>query len=96
MRKTLFLASALLLLAETGHAAAQTSKYGIPASGVSAAGAVQLPTSTVAQLPVCDVSHVGVIRMVTDATTPTYNGSLTGGSTVSVTVVCTASGWKSQ
>lgn len=93
--KRISLALTCLLLAATASAVgAQTSKYGIPST--SGSGGVQLVASTVAQLPACDVSHVGIIRMVTDATTPTYNGALTGGGAVQVTVLCTSSGWKSQ
>jgi len=84
----------LFLFASEAMAAAQTSRYGIPSSNGS--GAVQLPTSTVAQLPTCDVSHAGNIRVVTDATTPTYNGALVGGGAVVVTVLCTGSAWKSM
>jgi hypothetical protein len=84
----------LFSLAGEAVAAAQTSKFGIPST--SGSGGVQLVISTVAQLPTCDVSHVGIARMVTDATTPTYNGALVGGGAVQVSVLCTSSGWKSQ
>lgn len=94
MRKIVIVAAALALFAIENAAGAQTSKYGIPATNGS--GAVQLPTSTVAQLPTCDVSHVGVVRVVTDATTPTYNGALVGGGAVVVSVLCTGSAWKSM
>lgn len=96
--KFVFTVAAALLVAavdETG-AAAQTSKYGIPSFHAPLAGAVQLPQTTVAKLPNCDAYSAGVLYIVTDATTPTYNGALTGGGAVVVTVLCNGSAWKSQ
>jgi hypothetical protein len=94
MKRIVLAFTCMLLTAAASAAGAQTSKYGIPST--SGSGGVQLVASPVSQLPVCDVSHIGIIRMVTDAATPTYNGALTGGGAVQVTVLCTASGWKSQ
>ena len=87
------LALAFLLAADFA-AAAQTSKFGIPST--SGAGALTPPVSTTAQLPNCDVSHLGYLRVVTDATTPTYNGALVGGGAVLALVVCKGTGWVTQ
>lgn len=92
MRK-LLIALSIVFAAETA-AAAQTSKYGIPST--NGQGATQLLVTTVGALPVCDVSHAGIIRMVTDATTPTYNATLTGGGAVKVMVICNGTNWMSQ
>ena len=54
---------------------------------------LSLPESTVASLPSCTSSLSGVMRAVTDATSPTYNGSLTGGGAVVVPVFCNGSSW---
>ena len=55
-----------------------------------------LPSSTVAQLPTCNAARKGMLRYVTDATTPTYNAALTGGSNVIVPVHCNGSAWSSH
>lgn len=55
-----------------------------------------LPISTVAALPTCTTALKGAQRMVSDATTPTYNGALTGGSTVVTAVGCNGTAWLSH
>jgi hypothetical protein len=77
-------------------AAAQTSKQGMPTIHVPYSGAVKVPFMTTAQLPICDSFNIGIILGVTDATTPTYNGAVTGGSNVAVLVVCNGAAWKSM
>lgn len=57
---------------------------------------VLLPTSTVATLPTCNAGLKGTLRAVTDATTPTYNGALTGGGAVVVPVLCNGTAWTSH
>lgn len=84
-----------LALAATSAAAAQTSKFGIPST--SGSGGVQLAVSTVAQLPTCDVSHIGIIRAVTDAAaTPVYNATVAAGGAVRVVVMCNGTNWVNQ
>jgi hypothetical protein len=90
----IFLAFAFAaLLASSANAQTPTSKTGIPASHVPYMGAIQLPASTVAQLPVCDAQHIGVLRTVTDATTPTFNATAVGGGAVRVPVHCNGTNW---
>jgi hypothetical protein len=89
----IFLALALALFATAANAQTPTSKTGIPASHVPYSGAVQLPFSTVAQLPVCDAQHIGVLRTVTDATAPTFNATVAGGGAVRVLVLCNGTVW---
>lgn len=85
----------LLCFALETAAAAQTSKFGIPSS--SGSGGVQLPASTVSQLPTCDVSHLGIMRAVVDAAaTPVYNATVTAGGTVRVAVMCNGTNWVNQ
>lgn len=56
-----------------------------------------LIAATVATLPTCNANTKGIgTYYVTDATTPTYNGALTGGGAVVVTVFCNGSAWTSQ
>lgn len=50
-------------------------------------------TYTVSALPTCNSSLVGAMAAVTDATSPTYNGTLTGGGSVSVPVYCNGTAW---
>lgn len=84
----------VLLFASSVHAAgAQTSKYGAPSSHVPYIGAVQLPQSTVAQLPACDSFNFGIMRTVTDATTPTFNATAVGGGAVKALVMCNGTTW---
>lgn len=49
--------------------------------------------STVAALPTCNGATQYHWAVVTDATAPTYNGALTGGSTVKVPVFCNGTAW---
>lgn len=58
--------------------------------------AAKLAQSTVAQLPTCNATAKGNLRAVTDATSPTYNGTLTGGGAVFVPVVCNGTAWVSH
>lgn len=51
---------------------------------------------TVAGLPACSASNQYYWAVVTDATAPTYGGTLTGGGTVVVPVFCDAVSWKSR
>lgn len=90
----ILIALGLLLIAET-VAAAQTSKFGIPST--NGAGGVQLLMSTVAQLPTCDASHVGILRGVYDAAAvPVYNATVAGGGAVRVVVMCNGTNWVNQ
>lgn len=90
----LFLALVFLLGVDFA-AAAQTSKYGVPST--SGAGGVQLLVSTFAQLPTCDVSHIGIMRAVVDAAaTPVYNAIAAGGGSVRVAVMCNGVNWVNQ
>jgi hypothetical protein len=57
---------------------------------------VQLPIAAVASLPTCNSSSKGMLYAVSDATSPTYNGTLTGGGAVSVPVYCNGTAWTSH
>lgn len=57
---------------------------------------LQLPVTTVAALPTCNTAAKGLLYAVSDATSPTYNGTLTGGGAVSVPVYCNGSSWASH
>lgn len=48
---------------------------------------------TVSTLPAASTAGVGAMAYVTDATSPTYNGALTGGGTVIVPVFSNGSSW---
>ena len=65
--------------------------------GLTSTLPVPLPSYTVATLPTCSSTvNTYALAVVTDATTPTYNGTLTGGSTVIVPVFCSGAAWKSH
>lgn len=51
---------------------------------------------TVSTLPACGGANQGALLMVTDATTPTYNGALTGSGAVKVPVFCNGVSWTSH
>jgi hypothetical protein len=55
-----------------------------------------VPRYTVGTLPTCNAGNHGLILAVTDATTPTYNGALTGGAAVEVPVYCNGTTWTSH
>ena len=62
-------------------------------------GGIELPAGqTVASLSnnPCNAAARGQLRVVTDATTPTYNGALTGGGAVVVPVFCNGAAWVSH
>jgi hypothetical protein len=67
-----------------------------PNDQVSVAGPIKLSTSTVAALPTCNAAMQDSITVVTDATSPTYRGTLTGGGTVRTPVYCDGSSWTSR
>lgn len=55
----------------------------------------RLRNYTVATLPACSANNYG-FAAVSDATAPTYNGALTGGGSVKVSVFCDGVGWTSH
>ncbi len=60
------------------------------------AGSVKLPGYTVASLPACVSALRGALAYVSDALSPTYGGSLTGGGGIAVPVFCDGSAWTSH
>lgn len=55
-----------------------------------------MPTFTVATLPPCNSSLYGYWYLVSDATTPTYNGTPAGSGAVTVPVLCNGTAWKTH
>jgi hypothetical protein len=51
---------------------------------------------TAAALPVCDAGKIGARIPVSDATAPTYNGTLTGGGAVPILAICDGSNWRAH
>lgn len=64
--------------------------------GLTVGAPVVLKNYTVSGLPTCNSGLKGGMAYVTDATAPTYNGSLTGGGTVGVPVACNGTTWSSH
>lgn len=56
---------------------------------------IKFQEKTVATLPTCNSGAKDVRFAVTDATSPTYLGTLTGGGTVYAPVVCNGTAWVS-
>lgn len=57
---------------------------------------IGLNPRTVSTLPTCNATTQYHWAVVTDATTPTYNGALTGSGAVIVPVFCDGTAWKSH
>lgn len=55
-----------------------------------------LQAYTVTGLPTCNAAAKLLRAAVTDATSPTYNGALTGGGAVVVPVFCNGTAWTSH
>jgi hypothetical protein len=53
----------------------------------------QLTSTIVSSLPVCNANMAGREYMVTDASSPTYNGSLTGSSSTVTIALCNSTAW---
>ena len=60
---------------------------------IAAGQGVPLPVFTVATLPTCAAANSGTLAAVSDATTPAYNATLTGGGAVLIPVLCNGSAW---
>jgi hypothetical protein len=56
-------------------------------------GGAQLPVSTVSALPKCTPPLYGVVRVVSDASNPTYDSALTGGAGTTALALCNGSAW---
>jgi hypothetical protein len=63
---------------------------------LNVSGAVVLTQYTVSTLPTCNASLKASVVWVTDATSPTYRGALTGSGTVGALVACDGTSWTSQ
>lgn len=70
-----------------------TSSSSIQGATVYGTNGVVLPVTTVAGLPGCGSSTRGYMYVVTDASSPTYNGAVTGGGTTTIPVLCNATSW---
>lgn len=78
----------------TGALAGSAPKLGSTCSGFVAVSAPPiLPSYTVSALPSCASASAGAIAYVTDAASPTYNGTLTGGGSTKTLALCNGSSW---
>jgi hypothetical protein len=62
-------------------------------TGAANIGCNGLGTYTVSSLPTCNAGRKYETAVVTDASSPTYNGTLTGGSSTKIPVFCNGSAW---
>lgn len=60
---------------------------------LSTGGPTLLKKSTVSALPTCNAGANGYAEVVTDATSPTYNATLTGGGSVTAIALCNGTNW---
>ncbi|WVR18150.1 hypothetical protein JXVLWARM_CDS_0099 [Burkholderia phage Bm1] len=60
---------------------------------VTGTNGVVLPSFTVSTLPTCNSGTKNYMVAVSDASSPTYNGSLTGGGSTAIPVFCNGSAW---
>ncbi|KVK86206.1 hypothetical protein WS90_08010 [Burkholderia cepacia] len=84
-------ASPVFTVSSVGNVSASGT---LSVSGATTLGApVVLPMYTVAGLPACTSGNKGAMAAVSDATSPAYNATLTGGGSVSVPAYCNGSNW---
>lgn len=82
-----------------GTGANPSSTFTIAHAGSTGPASVSIPalkfstTTTVAGLAACSAATKGMATAVTDATAPTYLGTVTGGSTVYTPVICNGTNW---
>jgi hypothetical protein len=62
-------------------------------ASISVSGGIQNGRPTVSGLPACSGAAAGTHLSVTDATAPTFLGTLTGGGTVETPVYCNGTAW---
>lgn len=67
--------------------------YGSRLAFTAGAAGAQMATTVVADLQPCTSSVTGATMGVTDASSPTWNGTLTGGGSTFVLAVCNGSAW---
>jgi hypothetical protein len=60
---------------------------------LTSTGLFQATTFTVSGLPTCNASSKGQLAYVTDASAPTFNATLTGGSTTVALAFCNGTAW---
>lgn len=65
----------------------------ISSTGVALGSQLTPKALTVGTLPTCNAGAKGQVYTVTDATAPSYNATLTGGSTVTVLAQCNGTNW---
>jgi hypothetical protein len=63
------------------------------ATGVIQTVALSIPQSTVSGLPACSSGNKGLRYDVTDGSSPTFLGTLTGGGTTYTPAVCNGTNW---
>jgi hypothetical protein len=65
----------------------------LPTGDIQLTAGVIMEHTTVATLPICNTALKGDLRYVTDASSPTYGGSLVGGGSTSALALCNGSSW---
>jgi len=63
------------------------------AGTLTAAAGIVVPNTVVGSLPTCNAGAKGQMWGVTDASSPTYNATLTGGSSTYALAVCNGTNW---
>ena len=86
--RTLFILALMFICAEASAQAG--NKFGVPSAGASH------EQSSVANLPTCNSYSVGVLRVVTDANSPTFGSTLAGGGAVVTLALCNGTNWTAR
>lgn len=76
-----------------GTGSATAINIGNSGSTTAISGLMKLSRYTVATLPTCNSTSRDALAVVSDATSPTYNGALTGSGTSEIPVFCNGSSW---
>jgi hypothetical protein len=79
--------------AQSGNNSDITSLTNIHSIALATGGYIKLAAYTVASLPTCNSERKNALMAVTDAMTPVYNGSLTGGGSINIPVFCNGAAW---
>jgi ABC-type amino acid transport substrate-binding protein len=72
---------------------AQVQENGVTVMTIDPVSGIMPVAGLVAALPACTSTNKGALRVVTDASSPTYGGSLTGSSTTYALALCNGTAW---
>lgn len=95
IRFYLLLTITTMLIIGSGIAIAQQATIKTNPPPISNPPGKLLAVTTVGALPPCNAAEAGYLLAVTDASSPTFNATLTGGSTTFALALCNGTVWTS-